>query len=377
MRAVRFYGKGDLRLEDVPAPGPPAPREVLLRVRYCGICGTDIHEYVEGAKIVPSKPHPMTRATLPQILGHELSADVIDVGSDVIDAKPGDRVSLMPLLYCGRCYFCGRGLNHLCTDHACVGLSWAWGGFAEYITVPDYTVVVLPDGVSYEQGALLEPAAVAAYAVERGRVQGGDSVLVAGAGPIGALTALYARAIGAGSVYVTETNPQRLGLAKSLGVSRVFNPLEPDDAFVGRQSRDASTGVFDPSKSWVVDALRELTGGIGVDVAIDCTGTETGLNTCVNAVRAGGTVVESALHVKPPAVDMYALALKDVGLESTWCYYVYDFPRYASLIATGRLPVERVISAKIPLEEIEDKGFKVLTDPVGNATKILVYPEVR
>jgi len=377
VRAVRFHGKEDVRLEDVPAPGPLAPREVLLKPQFCGICGTDLHEYVEGARVIPSKPHPMTGAMLPQILGHEMSADVIDVGSKVTDTKPGDRVSLMPLLYCGRCYFCRRGWNHLCANHACVGLSWAWGGFAEYMAVPDYTVVVLPDGVSYEQGALLEPAAVAAYAVERGRVQGGDSVLVSGAGPIGALTALYAKAIGAGSVYITETNPQRLGLARSLDVGRVFNPLDPEEAFVRRQPRDAATGVFDPSKSWVVDALRELTGGIGVDVAVDCTGNETGLNTCINAVRARGTVVESALHVKPPAVDIYALALKDVGLESTWCYHVYDFPRYASLIATGRLPVEKVVSARISLEEIDEKGFKVLIDPKGNATKILVYPDIR
>ena len=377
MRAVRFYGKADVRLEDVPAPGPLGPREVLLKPRFCGICGTDLHEYVEGARVIPSKPHPMTGAMLPQILGHELSADVIEVGSDVIDTKPGDRISLMPLLSCGRCYYCRRGWNHLCSSHACVGLSWAWGGFAEYAVVPDYTVVVLPDGVSYEQGALLEPAAVGAYAVERGKVQGGESVLVAGAGPIGILTALYAKAIGAGAVYITETNPKRLALARSLGATQVFNPRDPDPGYGSRQARDTATGVFDASKSWVVDALRELTGGVGVDAAIDCTGNELGLNTCINAVRARGTVVESALHVRPPAIDMYALALKDVGLESTWCYNVYDFPRYASLIATGRLPVEKAISAKISLEEIDEKGFKVLTDPAGDAAKILVYPEAR
>ncbi len=375
MRAIRLHGRGDIRLEDVPAPGSLGPRDVLIKPRFCGICGTDLHEYVEGARVVPSKPHPMTGAMLPQILGHELSADVVEVGTDVVNTKPGDRIAVMPEISCGRCYYCQRGWNHLCTLHACVGLSWAWGGFSEYAVVPDYSAVVLPDAVSYEQGALLEPTAVAAYAVERGHLQGGGSILIAGAGPIGILAALYARAIGAGAVYITETNVKRLDLARSLGVSEVFNPAAPERAAARKQGRDTATGVFDPSKSWVVDALRERTGGVGVDVAVDCTGNEFGLNTCINAVRSRGTVVESALHVQSPTVDMYALGLKDASLEATWCFNVYDFPRYASLIAAGRLPVEKAISAKIPLEDVDEKGFKVLTDPSGGATKILVYPE--
>jgi (R,R)-butanediol dehydrogenase/meso-butanediol dehydrogenase/diacetyl reductase len=375
MRAIRFHGKGDIRLEDVPSPGDLGPRDVLIKPRFCGICGTDLHEYVEGAMVIPTKPHPYTGAMVPQILGHELSADVVDVGPEVIGTNIGDRVSLMPLVSCGRCYFCQRGQNQLCTSHAAVGLSWPWGGFAEFAVVPDHQVVVLPDDVSYEQGALLEPAAVAAYAVERGKLKGGESVLVAGAGPIGALAALYAMAIGAGNVYVTETNPQRLKLARALGVSGVFNPLDSGPDLHKSGEREVGTGIFDVSKSWVVDVLRDLTGGVGVDVAVDCTGNEAGLNTCINAARPRGTVVEAALHVNPPKVDMYALALKDLDLASTWCYNVYDFPRYASLIATGRFPVERVISAKIPLEEVDEKGFKVLTNPRGDATKILVYPD--
>ncbi len=375
MRAVLFYGKGDVRLEDVPAPGELGPRDVLIKPRYCGICGTDLHEYVEGARVVPTKPHPFTGAMAPQIMGHELSADVVGVGSDVIGTKVGDRVSLMPLVSCGRCHFCQRGENQLCVLHAAVGLSWPWGGFAEYAVVPDHQIVVLPDEVSYEQAALLEPAAVAAYAVERGKVKGGESVLIAGAGPIGALAAMYAMAIGAGAVYVTETNPQRLKLAGTLGVSEVFNPLDAAPETPRSVQREEGTGLFDAAKSWVVEALRARTNGVGVDVAVDCTGNEAGLNTCINATRARGTVVEAALHVSPPRVDAYALALKDLDLASTWCYNVYDFPRYAALIGTGRFPVEKVISAKIPLEDVDEKGFKVLTNPKGDATKILVYPE--
>ena len=117
-----------------------------------------------------------------------------------------------------------------------------------------------------------------------------------------------------------------------------------------------------------------MTDGVGVDVAVDCTGTEVGLAACMNATRARGTVVEAALHMKPPAVDMYGLALKDMTVVGTWCYYVYDFPRYLALIATGRLPVEKIITSKIPFEDIVEEGFEVLINPSGEATKVLVHP---
>ena len=213
MRAVVYHNAKDVRIEEVPEPGSLGPSEVLFKPRYCGICGTDLHEYVEGPKIISSKPHTLTGAKLPQIMGHEATGDVVEVGEQVTNVKAGDRVAIMPLIYCGKCYFCRRGLNHLCEIQGAFGLSYAWGGFAELAVAPDYEMVPLPDNVSYEQGALVEPAAVAAYAVERGGVQGGENVLIAGAGPIGALAALYAMAIGAGSVYVSETNPQRLKLA--------------------------------------------------------------------------------------------------------------------------------------------------------------------
>lgn len=253
-------------------------------------------------------------------------------------------------------------------------MSDPWGGFAEYAVVHDYQINVLPETVSYEQGALVEPAGVAAYAVERGGVKGGDNVLVAGAGPIGALAALYAKALGAGNVYVSETNAQRLQLAATLGVTEVFNPSKMA-VRTGKALREEGSGVFDGSKSPLVDALRERTDGIGVDVAIDATGTEAGLAACINAVRSQGTVVESALQIKAPLVDMYGLALKDCTMVGTWCYNIYDFPRYLAVMGTGDFPVERVISAKISLENIVDKGFEVLINPQGSATKILVYPE--
>src|ERR1700730_6274630 len=202
MRAVRFHAARDIRVEDVPEPDTLQAAELLVRPRVCGICGTDLHEYVAGPIVTPSEPHPLTGASNPQILGHEFAADVIEVGAAVRAARPGDRVAIMPLIYCGRCYYCQRGLNHLCRTMACTGLSSAWGGLGQLAVVSEYQVAVLPDELSYQQGALIEPAAVADYGVQRGGVRPGASVLVAGAGPIGALAVLAARAAGAAAVYL-------------------------------------------------------------------------------------------------------------------------------------------------------------------------------
>jgi (R,R)-butanediol dehydrogenase / meso-butanediol dehydrogenase / diacetyl reductase len=205
MRAARFHGAGDIRIEDVPEPdGDLGPNDVAVAPRWCGICGTDLHEYLAGPIVTPRKAHALTGATLPQILGHEFAGDVLAVGSEVRHVRAGDRVSIMPLAYCGDCHYCRRGLNHLCTTMGCVALSWPWGGLAGRAVVRDYQAWPLPDAVSYEQGSSIEPAAVAADGVARGGVRPGDRVLVTGGGPIGAAHRLGRLAAGAGEAYLSE-----------------------------------------------------------------------------------------------------------------------------------------------------------------------------
>jgi len=137
MRAARFYDKGDIRLEDVEVPGIHAPDEVLVEVAWCGICGTDLHEYVVGPIVTPVSPHPLTGATLPQTLGHEFSARVVEAGPEVTDVRVGDRVAVMPAIVCGRCAYCRRGLGHLCVRFACTGLSAETGGLAQYAVLKE------------------------------------------------------------------------------------------------------------------------------------------------------------------------------------------------------------------------------------------------
>ncbi len=163
MQALRFHAARDLRVEDVAEPTQPGAGEVVVKVVTCGICGTDLHEFVAGPIVTPTEPHPLTGARNPQILGHEFAGDVVAVGAGVTRVAEGDRVAIMPLVYCGSCSYCRRGLQHLCATMACVGLSHPWGGMAKLAVVAEYQVVLLPDGVSYRQGALIEPAAVAAY----------------------------------------------------------------------------------------------------------------------------------------------------------------------------------------------------------------------
>jgi (R,R)-butanediol dehydrogenase/meso-butanediol dehydrogenase/diacetyl reductase len=350
MRAAVYHSKHDIRVEEVAEPGPLGARQVRLRPFLCGICGTDLHEYAAGPIVIPTLPHPLSGAQAPQILGHEFSGEVLEIGSDVTGIAVGERASVMPLVYCGHCYYCRRGLNHLCTTMACTGLSWSGGGISEQVVVPDYQVSRLPDGVSDVQGALVEPAAVAAYGVDRTGLRAGDTILVTGAGPIGALAALYAHAAGAARVIISEPNPKRRALVEAFGIATVLDPLT------------------DP----VPDVVRDLTDGVGVDAAAECSGSQGGLTVALDSLRAHGTATQVGLHVRPASIDPMALSNKDLSLIGTWCYPVYDFPRIIALIDTGRYPVQSVLTEAIPVADIVPRGFDRLLDPDGDAQKVLV-----
>jgi (R,R)-butanediol dehydrogenase/meso-butanediol dehydrogenase/diacetyl reductase len=352
MQAARYYGARDIRVESVAEPdGRLGPTQILIRPRWCGICGTDLHEYIAGPIVTSVEPHPLSGARLPQILGHELAADVEAVGSEVEDLRPGDRVSIMPLAFCGVCDFCRRGLNHLCTRMACVGLSWDWGGLAELAVVESYQAWRLPDALSYEQGALIEPAAVAVHGAQRAGVVAGDRVLVTGAGPIGALTVLAVLAAGAGEVYLSEPNQRRAKRAEVLG----------------------ATAVLDPTTTDVHADVLERTDGLGADVAIECVGNQAALQTCLSATRTGGTVAQVGLHVTAAEFDAMALAERELSLVGSWCYSVHEWPRIMRQVAAGRFPVERVVSRQIPLEKTVPEGFDELLDPDGDQIKVLVH----
>jgi (R,R)-butanediol dehydrogenase/meso-butanediol dehydrogenase/diacetyl reductase len=349
LRALRFHTARDLRIEEVPEPAKPGPGEVVVRVATCGICGTDLHEYSSGPIVTPVEPHPLTGAQNPQILGHEFAGDVVAVGSKVTRVEQGDRVAIMPLVYCGHCAYCRRGLQHLCATMACVGLSHQWGGMAEFATVSDYQIVRLPEGVSHAQGALIEPTAVAAYGIERAGVRPGDQVLVTGAGPIGALAALCSRSAGASTIYISEPNPARRARAQALEVATVLDPTAVD----------------------VPETLRERTDGLGVDIAIECSGHPNGFATAIRSLRRRGTLAQTGLFVGEASVEPMLWALNDLTIVGTWCYWVYDFDRIAAQIAAGDLPVERVITSRATLDDAPD-AFDRLASGTADEIKVII-----
>ncbi len=350
MRAARFYAAKDIRVEDVAMPAIHTADDVLVEVLYCGICGTDLHEYLMGPIVTPQVPHPLTGATLPQTLGHEFSARVVETGADVADVRAGDRVAIMPAIVCGRCHYCRRGLGHLCLNFACTGLSAQTGGLAKFAVLKEYQLAVLPEEVSDAEGAVIEPASVAAYGVDRAGVSGGDVVLVTGAGPIGILSAMYATAVGAATVVIAEPNPNRAALARAMDIGPVTDPTA--DGFAA--------------------LLDELTKGIGVDVAVECSGSSPGLSTCVTHTRRRGSIVQTGLHTKPASLDAMALSAKDLSLIGSWCYLITDWPRIIRLVASGKYQVAKAITARIDLDDVLPLGFDALVDPRGDQLKILV-----
>jgi len=352
VRAARFHGKSDIRVEDIDVPRIRTSDDVLVEVLWCGICGTDLHEYMVGPIVTPVSPHPLTGVTIPQTLGHEFSARVVETGSDVTDVKVGDRVSIMPAIVCGRCHWCRRGLGHLCVKFACTGLSAETGGLAQYAVLKDYQLATLPDSVSDLEGAVVEPACVAAYGIDRVGVHGGDVVLITGAGPIGVLSAMYANAIGASTVVIAEPNPNRAALARAMDIGP----------------------VLDPTQEGFADYISELTQGLGVDVVAECSGTTPGLTTAMNSVRSRGSIVQTGLHTKPASLDAMRLSEKDISYVGSWCYLITDWPRIIRLIAAGKYPVAKAITAQISLESVVPKGFDILVNPTGDELKVLVSP---
>lgn len=349
MRAARLYGPADIRIEEVPAPAAPGPLQAIVSPLWSGICGTDIKEYTGHGGSAESEPHPLTGyAGLPIILGHEFSARVDAVGSEIDNVRVGDEVAIYPLLHCGKCEACLRGEYQICRVKAWNGLSSPWGGFGGQVLVEHYQLTPLA-GISTIAGAVIEPAAVALNAVERARVAPGDIVFIAGAGAIGSLALLAAKVAGAAVVHVFEPNPNRAALVEKLG------------------------GVVVPESAHgdVPTYLRSITGGLGVDVAIDAAGKAPANEMAIASAKPGGTVGVPSVHPGPISLDVRRLTRNDLTIVGTVGYTRTAWDKTVSLVRAGAFPIEDIVTAKIPLDDITTKGFDVLSQP-SDELKILV-----
>jgi len=352
MRAARYHGAGDVRVEDVD-PDPVGPGAVRIAVAATGLCGSDLHEYTAGPMTIPAEPHPVTGDALPFTIGHEIGGTVVETGRDA-DVPIGTTVAVNPIVWCSDCPACARGAYHLCPDGGFVGLSTN-GGFAESVVVPAETVVPVPDGLDAELAALVEPFSVGLHAVRRADLSSGDSVAVFGAGPIGHAIVQLARAANARPVSVFEPREHRRECAARAGAEQVVDPTETD-----------------PVEHVAADAG-------GVDVAFEVAGIEETLNQAIACTRSGGRTVVVSLFEERAAVDPFEVVTREVDVIGSAAFL--GGPRaseeagpVARNFADGTLDPALPVTSRIDLERVVEDGFERLLDPENDELKVLVRP---
>ncbi|BCX46201.1 (2R,3R)-2,3-butanediol dehydrogenase [Haloferula helveola] len=314
---------------------PPGPGEVRLDVGFCGVCGTDMHIY---------HGHMDARVAKPQILGHEVSATVAALGDGVGGWSVGDRVAVRPLKFGDPVGF-DRGHSHVGKNLKFIGIDLP-GGMQSSWTVPAYTLHRLPESLSLEHGALIEPAAVACHDVRLGEVSRGETCVVIGGGPIGLLIALVAREKGA-RVIVSEPNEQRIELVRSLGFDAV-NPISGN----------------------VVECVTELTSGGMADCVFEVSGSAPGVEVMTELAAVRGRIVMVAIHPQPKPVNLFRFFWSELRLIGARLYEERDFDEAIALAAAGRLMIDRLITDVRPLDEVGDAFAAIDANPDGIKTLI-------
>lgn len=353
MKAARWYSPRDIRVEDIPEP-VVKDNTVKVKVKWCGICGSDLHEYLAGPIFIPKDaPHPITGEKAPVVMGHEFSGEVVEVGKDVTNVKPGDRVVVEPLVVCGECSACKEGKVNLCSSLGFHGLAGGGGGFSEYTTFPAKFVHKIPDSLSYEKAALVEPMSVAYHSLEVGHFQAGQTAVVTGAGPIGLATIECLKAMGALKIIVIQRKSIRQEYAMASGADVVLDPNVDD----------------------VVAKIREMTNGIGADIAFETTGSQQCFDLALEAIHYSGYFVITSIWEKPVTMDLNSLVLTEKNIVGSICY-CNDFPKVIDLMANGKIPAKGYITKKISLDDIVKEGFGTLTGPDKKSqVKIIVTPD--
>jgi (R,R)-butanediol dehydrogenase/meso-butanediol dehydrogenase/diacetyl reductase len=347
VKVAVFSGVKKLSILEKPKPVVGAG-EALVKVEACGICGSDIHGYLHGRFVQPGT-----------VMGHEFSGLVEEVGQGVEGFNPGDRVVVYPMCGCGTCLWCRSGRDNLCPTKGKRSLGYnplADGAYAEYVKIryPNVMLFKLPEGVGFEQGALVEPLSTAYHAVRLSRFKTGDTALVMGAGPIGLGTLQFLKMGGASRVIVLEISPQRAAIALDMGGDMVLNP------------RDEGTGLG--------KKIRDLTGGLGPDFVFECTGAPEPFQNAVDYVKHGGQIMLVGIIESPVPILPLGLAAWEVNIQGSFGYTRDEFQNVIAFLSQKRIRTDSMVSASIALEEIEEKGFKRLASS-PDAVKIFVRPQ--
>ncbi|KAI1370155.1 GroES-like protein [Hypoxylon crocopeplum] len=352
MRALRYHGPLDLRLEhDVPEP-ECLPHQVKIKPSFCGICGSDLHTYLSPA-IIPFKdtPHPVTGETWPVTFGHEFSGDVVEVGSDVQSGlRVGDRVAVQPTICCNQCPPCKEGYPNCCNSPGFVGLMGWGGGMSDFVSVDAKFAFKLPDNVPSDIGAMVEPLAVAWHAIDQTGIKPGGSALVMGAGPVGLAIVQCLKARQVKRIIVVEIVPERKNFASRLGATAVIDPKEQD----------------------VVAMCKELCDSQGPDAAFDCAGVAPTMKSACLAIRHRGVVVNVALNEKEVPFQFNDLMFGEKRICSSVSYSIADFRNVIEALGNGLIDVKDMITRKITMDRVVEDGILALMHEKDKHMKILV-----
>lgn len=334
-RVAVMTGVGELEIEERPVPQPDEG-EVLIQVRAVGVCGSDVH-FFEHGRIGLDVVEP------PHVLGHEVSGVVVAHGRGVTEPPVGTRVAVEPSRPCGKCRICREGRYNLCADMRYYSAPPTDGAFADYVVAPADFAFPVPDTLSDDAAALIEPVAVVVHAVRLGGVSAGDRVLVTGAGPIGLLATQAARAAGAAEVTVSDVNPVRLALAQDMGAAR----------------------TVDISQTPLADA------GLEVDALIECSGNVKALADAIPCIAPGGVAIVIGMTPTEGSLPLAVMQAREIRLVPTF-RFANAYRRAIALVAAGAMQPERIITGHFGLEET----FRALragrTDP--NSVKAIVSP---
>jgi L-iditol 2-dehydrogenase len=345
MKALLLTAPSKLEFVDFPDP-KPADDEVVVRVRACGICGSDIHGW-DGST---------GRRNPPLIMGHEASGEVLSTGPRVTAFRAGDRVTFDSTIYCGVCRFCQEGHVNLCENRRVVGVSPTeykqHGAFAERLAVPDRILYRLPDALPFEHAAMVEPVSIAVHAVKRTKIAQGSTAVVIGSGMIGLLVIQALRWAGAKNVVAVDLADNRLELARQLGATHTIN-----------------SGKYDAAAE-----VLKITGGLGADTSFEVVGFTPTLNLALAVLKRGGScVLVGNLSPKTQDFPLQAIVTKEITITGS-CASAGEYPLCLDLIAKGIINVKPMIEAVVPLAEGAGWFDKLSAKDGGKYMKVILSP---
>ncbi|MHC4104019.1 MAG: zinc-dependent alcohol dehydrogenase [Planctomycetota bacterium] len=346
MKSAVFVEKQKIEIQEIPRPEIESG-EVLLKVEYCGICGSDIHAYKSGQLYSPGT-----------VMGHEFSGTIAEMGDQVEGFAIGDRVAVSPGSACRQCYYCIRGAANMCIGSSTptIGLSPDINGaFAEYVRIvsPAGQLTKLSETVSLQVAALTEPYSVAMHSIRKSRFQPGDRILVIGAGPIGLAAIQLLMLAGAGHITVIEKSEARVNQAHEFGANDVLNPDVE------------GIGLF--------DKVRLLNNIIGPDIIFECAGFPDTFNMAVSLARRDGQVMVVSIIEQETPIYPFVIAVNEIDIKGCYGFVGDDFDHVIHFMSNGKLAADKMISEIISLDDIVARGFEALLES-QDKLKILVKP---